>query len=404
MSKNKNKKIAKVSVAIRQTKAHNNNKKKRIKDVQITLSKRRSGSIMIESDAACYVKTLKNPFVDGCEGVRIPVMSGSLLSSKTYRAHGTITCMSNATGVYECLLLPSVTLSHIQANGSVSSSNLAAYAANNFCRYAISSSTMNEAGSLYRPVAVGFRLKNLLPFNTVTGRVWVVPIPLTHSAGNVDLLTNVTSGGVLYVSSIYAGIASSTYGTAINLPGAREYSMDELINGIVTMSSRPSTMEAFKFRRVVEVNSGNRNWWSTTVEMDSDFVPVTTATGTIASNSMSLDTTTDMDGMTGFVIYCTGLPVDTNSLEIEYIYHYEVAGPYPGNIANQNQLVPSVRSVQSSSYLSVDSILAKISSIPVQSLLSSEMANSISSAMFRNGASLLGMMIPRNHQLRGSEL
>lgn len=342
-----------------------------------------------ESDAACYKNTLVEPFRTGCEGVRIP--SFALDETRTYRAHGVFPCLSNGAGDFQAVLLPTVTASLLVLAGTVSGSTSNPYAATTSMYPTVSEGTLQAGGSVYRTVCAGFRLKNLLPFSTITGRVWVIPFVCGKPYIPASYLGNGTAVASADVLDIYSGTTLPT--TMINAPGAREFTIDELMNNVLECTYRPCGPGAFEWR-TADISAPVING---TDSLIGDYQTVVTATGAVeVGNKNARGNTTCCSDMLAFTILASGLPVSTTAFEIEYVYHYELNGTNSSSsTATTNQLVAVTRGVKArrGKYELPESVVAAVSAIAPVALRAAVDLALPGNGTYRSGMSFLSKLL-----------
>jgi hypothetical protein len=392
--------VQRLNVAVELTNRINNknkknNKKKtvlvRLQKTAVTLGDREKQKKItgFETDAECYAKTLQDPFPPSCEGVRIPSFGG-LITPKTGRAHGTITITTSATGLAACVLLPSITMSGIISAGAFSGGTTGFTASNNAV-YNVYGDVLAASADKYRTVCAGYRLKNLQPFNTVTGRVWVIPVPLSDVHIPYTYLQSGTAVPSANLSDIYIGYGSNMV-TYINQPGAMEYTFDQLINNQVLAVSRPIDPSglAWKQSRVTATSDLN-----STDTLGGEFIAINTSLGTAVTSTHTIDNTTNMSGQVGFVIYISGCPNSSAVMEVEYIHHYEYIGNGYNGVTNTNVIVPTSRAVPmpKGMYISPEEVLGKLAAIPFQRLVPATVMNKMAGMAMSTGRSFMQKLL-----------
>lgn len=395
MSRTNNKKKTKVVVAIRSAKVtnnnnNNNNSSKNKKKIRLVSKKTMNNIIPAEeSDAACYKGALVEPFRTGCEGVRIP--SFALEETRTYRSHGIFPCISNSTGDFQIAMLPTVSVAFILLAGTTSGGTTNSYAASTNVYPAITEGTMQAGGSVYRTVCAGFRIKNLLPFSTITGRVWVIPFVCGKPYVPASYLGNGTAVAPSDLLDVYSGTTLPS--SMINAPGAREFTLDELMNNVLECTYRPCGPGAFEWR-TVDLSAPVLN---ATDSLIGDYQTVATATGAVeVGNKNTRGNTACCSDMLGFTLLASGLPVSTTSFEIEYVYHYELNGTNSSSgISTTNSLVAVTRGVKArkGKYEIPESIVAAVSAIAPVALRAAVDLALPGNGAYRSGMSFLSKLL-----------
>jgi hypothetical protein len=394
MSRTNNKKKTKVVVAIRSAKVtnnnNNNNSSKNKKKISL-VSKKTMNNILPknESDAACYKGALVEPFRTGCEGVRIP--NFALEETRTYRTHGVFPCISDGSGAIQLALLPSVSASILLIAGTTSGATTNPYTVSTSMYPAVSEGTMQAGGSVYRTVAAGFRIKNLLPFSSITGRVWVIPFVCGKPYIPTSYLGNGTLVSAANILDVYSG--TTVAATMINAPGAREFTIDELMDNVLECTYRPCGPGAFEWRTIDQsvptINAVD--------SLIGDYQTVDTATGAVKTgNNNNRGNSACCSDMLAFTIVANGLPVSTASFEVEYVYHYELNGTNSSSgTLTTNQLVAVTRGVKANrgKYEVPESIVAAVSAIAPVALRAAVDLALPGNRTYRSGMSFLSKLL-----------
>jgi hypothetical protein len=385
MSNKKNKKTASVVVAIRQKKPNNNNnKKKRIRNATVQLSKRNQNVYIAETDSACYRRTLMNPFHPECEGVRVP--SWNIVPSKTFRVHGSLSAISSATGTWGALLLPSATCAVISQTGTFTG-NLQQFTNSPNASFAVSEGTARAFGSDFRTVCTGWRIRNMQPFSTITGKIWVAPVALNklYVGGQYLNTGTLITGNTLF--QLFAGMADPTQ--VINMREARSFTFDELINNDITMVCKPCDPLGLQWRDMNAITALNA-----VDDIETDFIPVNVATGTVNIAQTNSVDTNNCGGFLGYVIWCTGCPNSSVIFDAEYVMHIEVAGVSPTVTGASNTLIPATRAIPTPKGTSTaETILSSLVNHPTVQLLGAKALDSMTQMAYRAGRQFLSNLM-----------
>lgn len=227
-------------------KAVQNVQPKQKQQAQRMKSKPSNGDASLQS----YELALSLPFDKDAIGATVPDMYS--YPTATYHAQGTITLSSNATGVSSVLLLPHPFLSLLDMTGaSVNTAGMQQYT-NTTVAYAATTQA-NLAGELtnFRVVGCGYKVRNLLPPTTATGRVIVAPIPVSGLFPGPSLLSSAAGNNNNIAASaigINTGSLTNGFGSDIlELPAAEEFTVQDIIANSIHLNCQPVTPAAFDF-------------------------------------------------------------------------------------------------------------------------------------------------------------
>jgi hypothetical protein len=283
-----------------------------------------------------YKSALIEPFSPNAIGARVPDMFAS--PTVTYHYKGTATIKSDSNGVASIFLTP-VPYATIVAmdNASVQTSS-ATPLTNNTSRFFAGADPDNIRATLSsaRVVGCGFRIRNLLPPNTATGRCIIAPlnicgtVPTAGALKNQQLLSgffvetltglNTTSGGGLDTADAHFP------SNILEIPTAQEYTIQELISNTITVACKPTAPNAFNFDNSNDVIVSG----SATVTNNGQYFgnEVTSTTGSNNAINKIFSGQNAYSGWTAYAVRFEGLPASTsNAVEIEYIGHLEGTPP-----------------------------------------------------------------------------
>jgi hypothetical protein len=297
-------------------KAVQNVQPKQKQQAQRMKSKPSNGDASLQS----YELALSLPFDKDAIGATVPDMYS--YPTATYHAQGTITLSSNATGVSSVLLLPHPFLSLLDMTGaSVNTAGMQQYT-NTTVAYAATTQA-NLAGELtnFRVVGCGYKVRNLLPPTTATGRVIVAPIPVSGLFPGPSLLSSAAGNNNNIAASaigINTGSLTNGFGSDIlELPAAEEFTVQDIIANSIHLNCQPVTPAAFDFHSAL--NFIGYNAADNLIGGNAYNI----VAGTVVAGNDSLASENAL-GWDAYMFRAEGLPVSTsNCLEIEYIIHYE---------------------------------------------------------------------------------
>jgi hypothetical protein len=289
-----------------------------------------------DSDESKYQLALSDPFNDLAVGARVPDMYSA--PTVTFHSRGTTILKSDTNGILSATMLPNpyATFVDMMSTSISSSSSLAYTVGVSTSIYAATSITALQAQfSSYRVVGVGFKIRNLLPPSTATGRLIVAPVNMVSGGVGPSTLTTTSvynNNFVNLCTGAYPGALNSAYNAGIlAFPSALECTSQDVIVDSLGIFLKPISPDAFAFTNCDTSPTLNATQYYGTGEV------VTAATGLI----VSADNTGSIfrGGWEAIALRGEGLPVSVNCFEIQYILHYE-GTPATGYLA-AGTMVPS---------------------------------------------------------------
>lgn len=281
---------------------------------------------------------MRTPFSNRAIGVQVPDVYS--FPTATMHTRGTSTLGADAGGVAYALLTANPVLSMITPSFNVTTTSMTQYAGCTNAYAATSQATIAASFSNIRTVAYGFKINNLIaPINT-TGRVIITPVVITGVAPGPNILTsgsNISAGnlmGMLTGSAFTGGIVSTGI---LSMPGAMEFSLQQLMNQEIQLSGRPITNSSTDFH-----NTQLTSALSATQDLTQNSLEATAGAPTGTEDT---DAWCDWRGYEAFFIRFEGLPASaTVCAEIEYIYHFEgtPATQTTGTLMSGNSPAPHV--------------------------------------------------------------
>lgn len=292
---------------------------------------KRAPSSSLAKSGQHYFAALTRPFSESAVGAVIP--DGHRRLSVPQRFNGTVTCLSNASGVIKLLLTPHPSYVIVDNVGTGNITGLATYAANaNLYKFA-DIGTMSSAMNMFRIVSAGFKIRNIIaPLNT-TGAITVAPTPLCRQFPGKQIADakGFTVGGVIDgVTDLFGGGQTSIGGWVLGLPGARRSTLQELMSDELHMVSRPYGPNAMQWKNCdISPFWGSTAAYTASSELDLD---ISTTPWTTYNANSSFQSVQDLEG---FILYADGLPASINCLEIDFVIHIEtVPAPTSGFFAS----------------------------------------------------------------------
>jgi hypothetical protein len=275
-----------------------------------------------ENRIRTYELAIADPFNPSACGAQVPDMYSGATS--TFHAEGTMTVSSNGSGVASVLLTANPFIGSIDMTGNSlagATSGQVFYAASPTVGAAVTLANMQAVLASFRVVGVGFKIKNLMPPTTATGRVIVAPMMEVGQGPGPALLAGVTITNQVVANTI-TGINTGSTTTGfpsdiLELPGSEEYTVQDLIAGTCKFFLKPVTPDAFSFH-----NTNDTTSVSATVGL-SGAVAYTIATGAVVNSGSDNFDLTDFKGWQSMAIRGEGFPNNTTLFEIKYVYHFE---------------------------------------------------------------------------------
>lgn len=317
-SQQKNNKFkAKVKLMKRSSQGNKGNKVK-------SGSSRNSSVLVNDANGLPYQLALLDPFDPRAEGCRIP----DLYSTPTacYHLRGILPISSTPSGTCAFALLPSPLVSAIDTSSASGGNTCIGIGAsmqwfnqNPAVYYATNPTNLSAIYSTQRVVAAGWKLRVVVPPLNRAGKIIVVPVPMVDEVPGWNVLDTYTGNASSVAASIFgssniSGIASSAI---LALPGAKEYSLEELAQTDVILRDRPTGARAFDFHSTATGTS----WNAAANTALSDMEVVNTTSGAVIRQDRA--DPTRMVGHMGYLIVGLGLSNSLPSLDIEYVYHLE---------------------------------------------------------------------------------
>lgn len=302
------------------------NKKSAPKRRSRQIQKRRANPSRISklsADERRYRLALTNPAHIDAQGVRVPDMYP--MPTASYRVKGVQTFTSDSTGTIQFYWTPALSASMNILTGTSPLGGLYQNFVSTTSYSAVSNSAPLLAG---RVISMGLRFKNLLNFSSVTGRIRYAPF-----VSPKYIPDGIMSATVVPASNAYTFFLNGTTPNILNMLGADEITLDELIEDELLLVSRPVDPTGTEFKSYMLYNTLNATY--DILGPQPGFV--SHATGVIADTDDS--ELSSFKGLNAWVIEASGLPANTSCFEVEYIYHVE--GQPKAVTSSDSTLVPA---------------------------------------------------------------
>lgn len=291
------------------------------KVVQQKLSKQKNKSSK-EAPSNVYRIALSDPFSYGAQGARVPDMYSC--PTATRHITRTFTLISNSSGEFDCIVLPSCYQHIISPRGSlVGGSTWTTLDGGTVATGAYTTPTATLSAQLlnYRIVSYGVKIYGLASMTNNSGKVIVGTVPISSNVNDKNATvggqtanttnSNATVGATLSAYGVPAGGSVVTISSLPNLPNSMETSMINLSERPLTVLPKITGPRAFEFKQTYDEAIGF------------NVVNQTTLSNVMAGDASYLS----LGGFEAVVIGGTGCPATTNMLEVEVIYHIE-GNPY----------------------------------------------------------------------------
>jgi len=268
-------------------------------------------------DMKQFMTAIKDPFSPEAYGCK--VCDSFTFPTVTSHVRFETQVTTSASGVGQVLMLPSPLLSQVNVAGTVST-GLTTFANNTFAYYPVSRSTLASTLDQYRVVAVGWKISNLQPELSATGRLIITPLPLGGTFPGWEVLNNSPTTAAWLVQATTGSPSGVLTSSAIlNKPGTVEIAVQDLLHGSIQISMVPTSAVFYTFK-----NPGNANAYNTGVTIVENAEEVVNATtGAINFYSSEFTNSNDMTGGVGLNILIVGAPANSIALQIETVIHIE---------------------------------------------------------------------------------
>jgi hypothetical protein len=323
-NKNKKKKVVKAAKAVTKEVKKLEKKMSNLSMVPVRAQKfqnvsmnRRVKMAMYTPDEAKLALMWEDPFDPRCFGAR--VIDEFNIATTTRVLRGTSTIVADGGGAFNLVLCLHPYLGAIVLLGSFST-YMQSYA-NSSVKTNTNTTVLDSVFSSWRYVGGGFRLKNLQPLTSMTGKIIATRVAGVDFSGLAyNILANVSMSLDRYVRAV-CGVGLSaqngnTTSTLLELPEAEDLPIDAFINNSLLLNGHPLTKGCFDYKPAfvpeVTVDAGTSDWDTAVIVND--------GTGAVTKGGVNI---INMKGMPVFLLYGTGFPLNANIFELETIMHLE---------------------------------------------------------------------------------
>lgn len=275
-----------------------------------------------------YFTALRNPFLPLAEGAKY--CSGYAFPTVSYKIRHNIPVVTSTSTTAATLILradPFCSVIDYQQWSGLSSVIVGAsctpYVNNQYFYPAVSYAAYSGGNVPImngRLVACGFRIRNDQPALSATGRIYIAPFPQASRAVGPNQLNNVTfvaGDSAAFTLFPLTSVTASSSLPIMDLPGAVEIGVTEMVNNELTLICKPTSPDCMKFKTMNQSNNLNGTQFV-------GLAPVTSAGGVSGTNVDTLDSLEWGSGFGGWVVRFEGLPsTGTPVCSIELIMHFE---------------------------------------------------------------------------------
>jgi len=284
-------------------------KQKKQKQKGFKLGKTKDSAI--NQSTRLYRDALANPFSTSILGVRAP----DSICYPTITAHKRVLCKvtTSGAGTIGALFLPFPSLSVWVPDGAFS--GCIPYTNNPALGYVATPTQLAQVMKTYRVVAWGIRVSLADTNSAAKGQIIVAPVLLPINLPGFSMLEAIPlTNSTTAVQSVFSVPPCDS--NLANLPGAVAINVQDFLSkGEYVGRAPPYDSAALNFRRTVNSTTWNvgTNWTTESI--------YNTGTGTISQpDHVEFHQSA---GFIGLAMYGTGMPINTNEINVELIYHIE---------------------------------------------------------------------------------
>jgi len=317
-----------------------------------------------------YKRTILNPFSG--RGARIPDGISYPMVVRNIKGgfQALVSNADNMGGIFfaspTVSYIDTVSLATNQATDvmSVASTSMTPFLNNPAIYYATSPSSLGNVFGKHRVVSAGLCIRVDNPLLTRQGRLIIAPIFCSAGTpGWNSLNTLKISYGLSMVTQMCGGISVGFMASPalLNLPGAREFSFNDLGAEDIVLSCRPQTPAAFEMKDSTDATAYNASYSM------AGMGAVGVSSGAYSVGSIDASAACDSNGFLGWCWYADGYnaeTVETSELIFEFIYHME------GTPQLQQSGTNGIMAVEETANSVVDidgmnQVLAEVSKVPL---------------------------------------
>lgn len=304
-----------------------------------------------QSMATEFTRALVDPFHLDTMGARCPDMYS--FPTATYHLHGNTVCVSGPSGGLDpggfgVMLCPSPTISMIdlsldahKLNRAVSTTSMVdvgktSGGTRDFTVFgAAAEINLQLLMGSQRIVSWGIKISSSMPELTATGRLFIALVPTGSTIPTQTLLaiTQPEYGAMTeFITGMTAGYLNSS--AIEGQPSAVQIPIQDLMHGTLMISGSYTNPNFFTLKNTTSNQEYNLN----TYFGDLETIAKNDAAQTIKQIDVSSSSLSSMTSGVAIVVRGEGFPLNTNVINIEYIYHLEGS---PGVVSGSGVPVPS---------------------------------------------------------------
>jgi len=285
-------------------------------------------------DISTYALALMDPFNDMAIGAQVPDMYS--YPTATYHAEG-ISVMNVPVVTVAGTLTSGVSSAVFYANPfcSTVSPNLLAISStgqysypNPYVTAAVQLNNMRANLANFRCVGVGLEIRNLLPPTTATGRIIIAPLPVSGlfpgpSALSLSGAGMAVGSAIINVTTGLNAVGGDLPSSILNLPGAQEFTIQDIISNTIKCNFKPCSPDAFNFHSTNDaalLGTGPLAMVQNTGQATAGTTTYTDQFTSIYQGGWDAFIVR-IEGVNGQVAQGTATSVPC--LEVKYIYHFE---------------------------------------------------------------------------------
>jgi len=321
-----------------------------------------------------YALALRDPFSDLARGVRMIDRFCFPTSTRVLRSK--VNMLGNASALGSCCFMPNPFVTVFDScrqdgSGIFVGTGTSMNTLTNNSSVSGLCTPAQLAGFLdsFRVVAGGVKLRVQMPEGTRTGTIIIAPVAMVADVPGWNALNNsIMTKNDTAPNSLMGGVSqdAANSNAILNMPGAREYSLNDMAFFDIELPFRPITAFSERFRDTDVAASFNSTQLYGTGEV------VNLSTG--VTNSTDNPPTVASDGWNGWLVYLDGhgiINTSTVVVSAEIILHIEgIESPQINNSISE-----SSKPISSVNTLLYNRILDGVSKLPWENLVSAGLSN-----------------------------
>lgn len=301
-------------------------------------------------DLSQFRLALRSPFSPVAMGVRVP--DSYCFPTVTYHYRSSLSVVSDAGGAISMAVFPSPALTAAIEQGTIPS-GATAFTANPEVYYFVSPTELSSKLTEYRVVSWGIRILAKDTAFATKGKIMIAVVPTTNNAPSWNTLQTAAATSTGTVTEYIAGFDVAYLAASIlNLPAVQTYSMQDLLRSDIEVAGMPLNESFFDFRGTTDRTTTP---WSAGTNIGDEIVA--TATALTAATTIGRKDVASVRGGMAVLISATGLPVTTQSFDVDVIYHLEGTPNLSAASGGVAGLIPSAQAVVNGSTMAVDKAL-----------------------------------------------